>query len=381
MPENKKQHYVPRFYLKEFSSNGKSINIWLPERKQAILRANLRNQCYKNYFYGSDPTFETALSYIEAQTSEVFRIADSYLELPPPGSLFHHVLVLYVLLQHSRTVYSAESINEAMDKMAKHAFRNKAASMGINIDDFFIGVENPSLYAMGIAIPCYPILLDLEYKLLVNLTDTEFITSDNPAVLYNKLLPYDGTTSQIGLSSRGLQLFLPINPRITLILFDREVYRVGANNNPVVCLDRDSDVHDINSLQMCSSLSCLYFRDERFNVESLHRKASRFRFGEKVKVDVFEQSTTNNRVAEVLALSRQEIRMSLNVSCIKISRAAKTWRREFRQMNPRPVAVPRNEHLLQIVEQVRTKMKDESFDFVEHINFVEERCGQYWRDV
>ena len=50
-------------------------------------------------------------------------------------------------------------------------------------------------------------------------------------------------------------------------------------------------------------------------------------------------------------------------------------------MNPRPVAVPRNEHLLQIVEQVRTKMKDESFDFVEYINFVEERCGQYWRDV
>ena len=48
-------------------------------------------------------------------------------------------------------------------------------------------------------------------------------------------------------------------------------------------------------------------------------------------------------------------------------------------MDSRPVVVPRNEHLLQIVEQVRAKMKDAKFDFVEHLNFVEEQCGQYWR--
>lgn len=379
MPENKKQHYVPRFYLKQFSSNEKSINIWLPERERKILRANLKNQCYRNYFYGSDPTFENALSYIEAQTSKIFGIAGAHGELPPPGSLFHHILILYVLVQYSRTVYSAESTNEAMDKVAKHMFRAEAESMGINIDNFHIGVENPSLYALGIAIPSYPILLDLRYKLLVNLTHTEFVTSDNPAVLYNNLLPYDSITSQTGLSSKGLQIFLPINPRILLIFYDRHIYRVGGKNSPVVFVERDADIHQINSLQMCAALSCLYFQDEHLNVEALHKKASPYRVTQKVNLNVFEQPIQNNRNTELLAMSRRDISMRLNVSCVKLTKDAKEWRRKFRKMDSRPVVVPRNEHLLQIVEQVRAKMKDAKFDFVEHLNFVEEQCGQYWR--
>ena len=381
MPQNKKQHYVPRFYLKRFSSSGKAINIWLPQKKRKILAANLKNQCYKNYFYGSDPTFETTLGYVEAETSLIFNLADIHKELPPPGSPDHHVLVLYVLLQYSRTVYSAESTNEAMDKMAKHMFRDAVAKKGINIDDFYIGIENPSLYFMGIAIPCYPILLDLRYKLLVNLTDSEFVTSDNPVIFYNQLLPYDDITSQTGLSTRGLQVFLPIDPRAMLMLYDYDVYCVGKRDSPVVRLDRDADVHSINALQLCVASKCVYFRDKNFNMEALHKKAARYRAQQKVNVSVFEQSEGRESNRELLAMSRRDIAMHLKVSCIKLTKRARNWRSDFRKKNSQPMIIPRNEHLLQVVEQAREVVKRENFNFLEFVSFIEEECGQYWRDV
>ena len=381
MPQNKKQHYVPRFYLKRFSSSGKAINVWLPQQERKILSANLRNQCYKNYFYGSDPTFETALSYVEAETSLMFNIAKTRNELPPPGSPYHHVLVLYVLLQYSRTAYSAESTNEAMDKMAKHIFRDAVAKKGINIDEFYIGIENPSLYFMGIAIPCYPILLDLRYKLLVNVADTEFVTSDNPAILYNQLLPYDDTTSQTGLSTRGLQVFLPIDPRTMLMLYDHDVYCVGKRDSPVVFLDCDADVHSINALQLCAASECVYFKDDNFNIEALHKKATRYRARQKVNVNVFENFNGREENRELMAMSRRDIAMRLKVSCIKLTKKAKSWRSDFHRMNSRPVSVRRNEHLLQVVEQARNVIKRENFDFLEFIEFVEKECGQYWRDA
>ena len=37
MPQSKKQHYVPRFYLKQFSPDEASINIWLVQHKKGNL--------------------------------------------------------------------------------------------------------------------------------------------------------------------------------------------------------------------------------------------------------------------------------------------------------------------------------------------------------
>jgi hypothetical protein len=45
MPDNKKHHYVPRFYLRIFSKDKNSINIYNKEQEKVFL-GNINNQCY-----------------------------------------------------------------------------------------------------------------------------------------------------------------------------------------------------------------------------------------------------------------------------------------------------------------------------------------------
>lgn len=59
--DNKKHHYVPRFYLKQFSSKPNRINIYNIKQKIFIEDAGLKNQCYKNRFYGADNELEYLL--------------------------------------------------------------------------------------------------------------------------------------------------------------------------------------------------------------------------------------------------------------------------------------------------------------------------------
>src|ERR1700761_6954191 len=50
MPDNKKHHFVPKFYLTRFSDDGKSINAYVLKSSKKVLSANLANQCYRDYF-------------------------------------------------------------------------------------------------------------------------------------------------------------------------------------------------------------------------------------------------------------------------------------------------------------------------------------------
>src|SRR6476660_7461177 len=98
MPANKKHHFVPRFYLRRFSPDGKSINLYNIPSRRRILHANLRNQCYRDYFYGKLPVIENAVAGIEAEAAEVFRKIDQFQSLPPPFSTDHITLLTYIVM-------------------------------------------------------------------------------------------------------------------------------------------------------------------------------------------------------------------------------------------------------------------------------------------
>jgi len=65
--ENKKHHYVPLFYLKRFSPDGKSINLYNLRSTRTIYKAKLKNQCYSDYFYGKEPDIEHALAGLDGR--------------------------------------------------------------------------------------------------------------------------------------------------------------------------------------------------------------------------------------------------------------------------------------------------------------------------
>ena len=56
--KKKRQHYVPRFILRNFASDERKRTICVQTPEQTILNASLRDQCYSDYFYGADGAVE-----------------------------------------------------------------------------------------------------------------------------------------------------------------------------------------------------------------------------------------------------------------------------------------------------------------------------------
>src|SRR5262245_45861293 len=99
MPQNKEQHFVPRFYLKRFSKDKKSICLYNLKSKKKIVNANLKKQCYKDYFYGKELALENTLGSIETEVSKILSLIDSSETLPPPETSEYFYLILYILTQ------------------------------------------------------------------------------------------------------------------------------------------------------------------------------------------------------------------------------------------------------------------------------------------
>ena len=75
MAEKKKQHYVPRFYLKRFATCDKKFNLYSIERKSVIADGNsvpYKDQFYEDYFYGEDKVWENKLDDLESKWDKSF---------------------------------------------------------------------------------------------------------------------------------------------------------------------------------------------------------------------------------------------------------------------------------------------------------------------
>ena len=67
MPENKRQHYVPQMLLGKFSRDGKRTNVVLLDAGKRIRDVGIREQCYRDYYYGKDGVMEKAFGETEGR--------------------------------------------------------------------------------------------------------------------------------------------------------------------------------------------------------------------------------------------------------------------------------------------------------------------------
>ncbi|HEX2983013.1 MAG TPA: DUF4238 domain-containing protein, partial [Ignavibacteriales bacterium] len=62
MAERKNQHFVPQFYLRNFSENKKSLCDYNLSNNKYIKNASIKDMASQNYFYGKDENIEKLLS-------------------------------------------------------------------------------------------------------------------------------------------------------------------------------------------------------------------------------------------------------------------------------------------------------------------------------
>lgn len=266
--QTKNQHYVPQFYLRKFSKDGKRICLFNLEKEKLIPHAPLKHQCSRDYFYGENGVLESALGGMEAHFSVVF---DKCLDLQKLGKISNEMfslLAMFAVTQHMRTSACIKAFEEFGKKSHEAYMKRALKAEGFDLSAYDFTVETDEdfpRYVLRIGILNFPLMSDLECVVLKNETAVDFVLSDNPVVFQNPFLEKFIKPVCCGLASRGLQIFFPISPRYVVCFYDSDVYRFSGKN--LVVLKSIKDVENLNRLQFFNAEKNVYFTDENTDVK------------------------------------------------------------------------------------------------------------------
>jgi uncharacterized protein DUF4238 len=258
MPNNKRQHFVPKSTLKRFASDAdaKQINLVNLKRAKVIRGASLRDQCYRDYFYGESGDLERQIALMEGQfDASISSIVQT--ESIAPTLKTTTELATLLSLQRSRTLLAEEEINAMMDQFSKLMMYGKIDRE--ILEKVRIGIKDAAAFNVSQSLIVSPIMYDLKHFLLRNRTDVPFVISDNPVIQTNwfchtKLPGRSGA----GIGKAGLQVVMPISPRHAVLLHDANVYG-AADSARVIEITKEEDADLLNELQWLNAYKNIYF--------------------------------------------------------------------------------------------------------------------------
>lgn len=270
---SKNQHYVPQLLLRRFATHsGREyrINVYDITKEQIRLHQNIKDVCSGNYTYDKDNSVEIFLEkYIETPASaelEKLASASSRMSSVPSTALLRFLLVQ---LARTRQAYqgSIDFINSMMKtvfvEMARLNDWDTSVASQIRIDP-----KEPRAvlaYISVFAATQYRLIADLSVSIVVNETDEEFILSDHPIFQHNWYLRESTELLANSITARGIQLFLPISPKVTCCLYDSSVYAYKSHSQCGITIATLEDVRILNSFQALNSESLLLAKSEKMS--------------------------------------------------------------------------------------------------------------------
>lgn len=267
--QTKNQHYVPQFYLRNFSSDGRSIRKIILESGRLIATSSIKGECSEDYFYGNDGLIETNLGAVEEECSkwlkECLSIENPKRELPV---IVRCWLARFAAVQYMRTKKNIESHSDSdkrFNKLLSNLYERDygpASVPSIYKEKDYSNLPGQSFIT---AILNCGALIDLTAVLLDNETDEDFVVSDNPVVFQNPLIEKYALQNCSGFCTRGLQIYYPLTPRRMVCLYDSRVYKYLGKN--IISLSCKRDVESLNKLQFMNADKNIYFDSEILNLE------------------------------------------------------------------------------------------------------------------
>jgi uncharacterized protein DUF4238 len=257
MPEKKNQHFVPRCGLKPFTLDGAglAINLFNISRARAIQNAPVKSQCARDYLYGKgEKSAEGLLAQLEG---EYARVNASLIKGGDLSGGDEKLLRLFVGIKQRRTQSAIDQMRELTKSMADKIFARAPEYRPEDQSDAVI-----MLQSLAIAMQFLKYTGDLKLCILANKTKIDLVTCDHPAVLTNRFHFQRLQKNTFGISNSGAIILMPLSPRLSLTLYDQQVYTLpNATGQPFVDLTRDDDVHALNQVQYLSAANNVYFRD------------------------------------------------------------------------------------------------------------------------
>lgn len=328
--EKKNQHYIPKFYLRNFSyqGNGNQIGIFNMMNDLYFPTAKLKTQGSKNFFYGTDGIVENKLADIEGELARVIKQIVDTKSVPRKGSKDHLYLIYFVLITDFRNPVWIEKVKNRLFETDKRLLELDSATEVDKLNPKPTHEEVVKL-SLSMVLEISNYLTDLDYKILLNDTNKPFLTSDFPIVKYNQFLESKKWPhSKTGYLTVGLQIFVPINSKILLILFDSNIYKIGEKRQTCFLVKNSQDIDAINVLQFVNGFETIFFNEKasEFYVRQLFQKSKQYKKANLVNSElsyVFEDGEDRQKIIEsgqknLLILGSTECETELKIEGLKI---------------------------------------------------------------
>ena len=367
MANEKRNHYVPKFYLNLFKSSNGKIHLYRLDKRKPHKDVTLRDQCRVNWLYGKDGRLENVLGSIERRVSDSLRGVASSGELPTRDSEQYSDIIAFVAVQLARTPAKAMQMGNVTTQLVETVF---AGRRGDQLADTLTGAlaEPDSLDVMRFMLECapefYSHIFDLE-SLLVVCPDPCFITSDNPVALYNQYCEQIQNRGCIGARSEGLQIFLPLNPHACLVMFDGSVYAAQGDDNGRIQSFGERDVRTLNKLQIMTADAAVYFSNWRTRKEITRIAKGNNALGRKIEPIVKEYPSVSGDDGSLIHAYPSVPNLSVELSFLTVKESAKRVSLEKRATKYRNTLRVRK---ISFWEGIRTLIRNSLRMFMQSIN-------------
>lgn len=263
----KKQHFVPRCYLSEFTDpntpTGHEPYVWVfskngkEKKKRSPANIFTENHLYTIDFNGvKDFSIETNLSKIEGKFAEVMKTVKAK---KPLSDHEHAHLCIFVAAQLQRTLRFKRNQEGFIQQIIDHGTQI-ALAHGVTDSK---QVQEWTEYKKDIhklqLMDSLPFLANIIKQMNIaflcspNLTKHPFITSDEPCVLFNPDLQWQRFYGP-GFGQQNVQLTLPLSPEITVMFSWANYHGYGLLTGvDVENLNRMSRGHCDKEFVSCSS--------------------------------------------------------------------------------------------------------------------------------
>lgn len=269
-------HYIPQFYLKNFSENN-SIGVYNFERQKFVDEAPIRRVGGRDHLYGEDPKLENWFQELEGHWSSIINEI-LHTERIPQDSTKYTYLLMFLYLSDVRGAEVADKFHDYKLQEGKNIAKILNAHGKIKVSEEFIDnltleIDRPNLvYIQGMP-QLIRIISGLRPVLLINESECDFITSDRPVVKYNKWFLERNYTHPCGFGHMGAQCFVPLSTRICFCLYDDTVYENCYGKKDRIRIYQTETIIEFNRLAVNNSYKEIYYRKEvENNLDSIVRK-------------------------------------------------------------------------------------------------------------
>ena len=325
MPEQKNQHFVPRCHLRKFSPDTRSryVATYNIRTDRAVQFAAIKSQCAKDYFYGKDKILENAFQPIEGNYASLLKkLSAPWRNIEGEDLKF---LRSFAALQYLRSDMAAKRLAFINMLIPEHWKNDPEVAEAVKP----ITVLQIRQRSVNFFPEAQQMTSDLKDIVIVNESDHDFVTSDDPAVHTNRFQLQRLGKNAFGFRHAGAILLMPLGPRLLFLSYDPNIYTVPDSEGKIVRTRLKSDVLALNQLQYIRSGGNIYFKEwaelDRIKLEIDEVRARRPESWYRITWAIEDQTVEQHTRFRVLDVSETRADDSLLFHAESLNPDPPTW--------------------------------------------------------